>query len=292
MKKYLSILAAAAIALPVLCLTACSDDNDGPKDPETPETPATSGADAVDPAQVFPAGVPAQVGNETITTDAEGRVTKIAGEGQTVTFEYNTAAPSKAGIPADYDVKMTVSWFGDDDQQVFFCTLNANGFITYAYEVDLEDGEYDIQSADEWWFTYNADGQMTEMKRTEGGETTSMTYTDGNITKVVEVDEDGDRDTYTIAYTDDTVKTAIENKGGVMLFDDTFNIDMDEMAAAYYAGLLGKATKSLPVVLTDEEYGDKTTFAWTLNADGLPTKMTATQVSEWGNWSDDTTFRW
>jgi len=58
-----------------------------------------------------------------------------------------------------------------------------------------------------------------------------------------------------------------------MLFDATLGIDMDEMKYAYYAGLLGKATKNLPKSNVDEE-GETTTFTWTLNDSGLPTKMT------------------
>lgn len=43
-----------------------------------------------------------------------------------------------------------------------------------------------------------------------------------------------------------------------MLFDPTLGIDMDEMEYAYYAGLLGKATKSLPS--SNEEDGETETF--------------------------------
>lgn len=49
-----------------------------------------------------------------------------------------------------------------------------------------------------------------------------------------------------------------------MLFDPTLGIDMDEMEYAYYAGLLGKATKSLPS--SNEEDGETETFTWTLNS--------------------------
>ena len=61
----------------------------------------------------------------------------------------------------------------------------------------------------------------------------------------------------------------IENKGCIMFFDGTFGIDMDEMEYAYYAGLLGKATKNLPVRLVDDE-GRITDFFWTLNSAGYP----------------------
>ncbi len=109
MKKYFSIFAAALIAVPALCLTACSDDNDNPDDPNNGGGTNT-GAAAVDPSQVFTNGIPSQVGDNTITTDDQGRMTKITDNYQTVTFEYNIKDASRAGgIPTDYDVKMTVS---------------------------------------------------------------------------------------------------------------------------------------------------------------------------------------
>ena len=60
-----------------------------------------------------------------------------------------------------------------------------------------------------------------------------------------------------------------------MFYDKTLGIDMDEMWFAYYAGLLGKATKHLPLKLTYESdsYEDITNFAWTLNANGFPTLL-------------------
>ena len=58
-----------------------------------------------------------------------------------------------------------------------------------------------------------------------------------------------------------------------MLFDTTFDIDMDEMRYAYYAGLLGKATKHLP--LSSSREGDEEFFDWSFNTDGFPTSLSA-----------------
>lgn len=88
----------------------------------------------------------------------------------------------------------------------------------------------------------------------------------------------------TIAYTSETVK------GCIMLWDDTFGVDMDEMQYAYYAGLLGKVTKHLPVSCS-EDNGDEVnnhTATWTLNSNGYPTKVI---ISD-GNYSDEITFSW
>ena len=96
-------------------------------------------------------------------------------------------------------------------------------------------------------------------------------------------EEDSDvKHEYTISYTSDSVETPIENKGCLMLFDTTFGVDMDEMKYAYYAGLLGKATKHLPVKNNEDE------FVWTLNNDGYPIEMNLESMYE-----DDTfTFEW
>ena len=51
-----------------------------------------------------------------------------------------------------------------------------------------------------------------------------------------------------IDYTTDNITAPIENKGCLMLFDEILDVDMDEMIYAYYGGMLGKATKHLPLV--------------------------------------------
>ena len=57
-----------------------------------------------------------------------------------------------------------------------------------------------------------------------------------------------------------------------MFFDDTFDIDIEELQYAYYAGLLGKATKHLPVRSIDEK-NEVSTFRWTLDSNGYPTRF-------------------
>lgn len=59
-----------------------------------------------------------------------------------------------------------------------------------------------------------------------------------------------------------------------MLFNTTFGIDIGAMKYAYYAGLLGKATKNLPLQLIDKN-GNKNNFTWIVNSNGFPTAMTS-----------------
>lgn len=94
-----------------------------------------------------------------------------------------------------------------------------------------------------------------------------------------------------IYYTSSTISTPLLNKGCVMLFDTTFGVDMDEMKYAYYAGLLGKATKHLPLQCVEkgEKYENNYYFTWTLNAAGLPVSF----KSDYNNYTFKTyTFVW
>ena len=57
-----------------------------------------------------------------------------------------------------------------------------------------------------------------------------------------------------------------------MSFDVALGLDLDHLHGAYYAGMLGKATKHLPIYNMDKD-NDKTTLDWTFNDNGFPTKI-------------------
>jgi len=226
---------------------ACSDDDD--------DNGGNGGK--VNTSSVFTAGLPKSVAGMSMTYNSDGTLASISDGGTRASFEYGSATRAVA----DNAVRMTIY----EDGEVFATCdllLNASGFVKSCTETC--DGDVDT-----WDFGYNNDGQLNYMKRSEGGnEVTSITYQNGNIVKAKTVSEDdGDQNECSISY------SSQENKGGIMLFDATLGIDMDEMEYAYYAGLLGKATKNLPKSNVDEE-GETTTFTWTLNDSGLPTKMT------------------
>ena len=281
--KFLTFAFATALTLG---FASCSDDNDEPN--PNPD----SGNGSVNPATVFTAGVPTQVGEAVITTNAEGLVTKIVVDDQTTSFNYNPAKSRAAvNIPSDYDMTMTVEWDNDEDGIDFYIRLNNQGFIEYAYEVEEDKDNGD--TAEEWWFKYDANGRMVEMKRTEGdNEITTITYNaEGDITAVKVSDDDAPNGKMqcTVTYTDASHATAIANKSGVMLYDESFCIDMDEMAPAYFAGLLGKGTAHLPLGATetnDEGYKDIYTFEWTLNSNQMPTMFKAS-CTTYSPWSDE-----
>ena len=69
-----------------------------------------------------------------------------------------------------------------------------------------------------------------------------------------------------------------------MLFDETLHIDLDQIGIAYYAGLLGKATKNLPVGYYDPEYDDSYSFSWGINENGFPIWTDASGYREYFEW--------
>lgn len=305
MFKNFKSITAAMLALICVGLTSCSDDNDEPNpDVNLPTVNAN-------PATVFTQGVPSAVGDFVITKNADGLVTKIVDvdEEEVYTFDYtgakaNTGAKAKshATRPTDYDMTMNVDWENDINLVDFFLfNLNAQGYIEYAYH-EMDD---DIEGliVEEWWFKYNADGQLIEMKRAEEDyEVTTITYNaDGDITKVSVSDiADGNIMETTVSYTDATHKNAIVNKSGIMLYYDCFRIYMSEMTPVYFAGLLGKGTKHLPLSAVkkdlrpgNEEYVDNYSFEWEFNASEMPIKFTRSYTSYWGTQTDDPIiFRW
>lgn len=255
---------------------ACSDDN---KDAEEVIT---------NPSIVFTGGQPKSVLGMSMTY-TDGLLTKIGDDGKNITFSYGLKTRSSIITKADStNLKMTVEYDDDpNDVRYFDLIIGSNGFVEKCIETYKDNADVDT-----WEFGYNADGQLNYMKRSEGGnEVTTITYENGNITAVSMVSEDdGDKLNTRIYYTSDAIKTAIENKGCLMLFDITFGVDMDEMKYAYWAGLLGKATKHLPIKLISVENSleeDTETFEWNLS-NGYPNKMIET--ASWG--SEEYSFTW
>ncbi len=255
--------------LMVLCavnFTACDDDDD--------ENNANS---SINPQKVFVNGMPKQVSDMKITQDASGLVSKIETDDAVAIFKYPTTVTTRAGLPNQLVIVELTEDIGTqyEEKFIFNMEIGDNGFIKHCDE-KYEDGELDT-----WDFTYSTEGYMLSMKRSEGGnETTTITYKEGDIVKTstVSADEPEESSDYSIDYTSNAVTTPIENKGCLMFYDETLGIDMDEMWFAYYAGLLGKATKHLPLKLTHKSgsYEDITNFTWTLNANGFPILLEST----------------
>lgn len=70
-----------------------------------------------------------------------------------------------------------------------------------------------------------------------------------------------------------------------MLHGDTYLLDIEQYIYAYYAGLLGKATKHLPTSISGSN--ENRSFNWTFNTQGFPTQLT-----ESNDWFDPISFEW
>ena len=264
------------ITLGCSALISCGNDNKT-IEPDKPTTPTE-----VNPLNVFTGGVPLSYGEYNILKNVKGQVSAIqANNGdEKTTFEYMESTSNNANTP---NVVMTLE--SKDEKLVLNLFLNKEGFVKHCDETEYH--RDDLSQKETWDFTYNNNGQLLTMFRSEGNERTTIKYEAGNIVSTTEKAVNGTQNkTHKVYYTSQSVPSPIVNKGCIMLFDTTLGIDMDEMQYAYFAGLLGKATKHLPARLVGNE-GEEERFAWHLNASGYPTSMVRSHAPNWTN-----TFTW
>lgn len=264
MKRLSNFAWLLAAMLSATTLTACGDNNNDLHQENISSANVSEGL-----TQVFTAGMPKAVGGYSIARNAQGQVylMKKSWGRDKVEFEYKAANSGNTNAP---DVVMTVT--DDDDRKVYKLFLNKDGYVRHCDETEYERGK--APKYETWDFEYNAAGQLVKVVSSEDGyETTHITYKGGNIVKTSVVSRGREKDRHDIYYTSNTVASPILNKGNMMFFDTTFDIDVEELQFAYYAGLLGKATKHLPVRSIDEE-NEVTTFRWKFNANGYPTSLT------------------
>lgn len=264
------------ITLGCSALISCGNDNKT-IEPDKPTTPTE-----VNPLNVFTGGVPLSYGEYNILKNVKGQVSAIqANNGdEKITFEYMESTSNNANTP---NVVMTLE--SKDEKLVLNLFLNKEGFVKHCDETEYH--RDDLSQKETWDFTYNNNGQLLTMFRSEGNERTTIKYEAGNIVSTAEKAVNGTRNKiHKVYYTSQSVPSSIVNKGCIMLFDTTLGIDMDEMQYAYFAGLLGKATKHLPARLVGNE-GEEESFAWHLNTSGYPTSMIRSHAPNWTN-----TFTW
>ncbi|MCS2235158.1 MAG: DUF4595 domain-containing protein [Bacteroides faecis] len=279
-----------------LCLgfIAC-DDND-----ENDDSVNTS--IVVNPAKVFTGGLPKSVSGMSISQNKDGLVTSITtDEGEKAVFEYFPGTRAEASINS---ARITVT---DEDGDIteLNLQLNSDGYVEFCNSIDHA-GTPDANEFT-WKMKYDADSHLIEMRRSEGGgEITNITYKDGDVIKTStryttdsDINGDGVIDSNdewkyqaTIDYVTTGVTVPIKNKGCLMMFDELLDVDMDEMIYAYYGGMLGKATKHLPLAghYTYDNSGNTTeqNFSWTLNDNGYPTELLIGSEEE----NERYTFAW
>lgn len=255
-----------------LAFPACSsdDNNDNGED----NGGNTDSGKFLGASAVFEANLPQSIGNATLTYNAKGFLEKISTRSQEITFTYQLQSRATMSETTPSTVLVTaVNQNGNtEDEYTLLFVIGSNGFAASALQT------YSDNETDNWTFEYNSDKQLKKMTRTEGeNEVTTITYSNGNITGVRVESEEDPEGIYTtsITYTSKEYPNGIENKGALMLFDLTFGVDMDEMEIGYYAGLLGKATKKLPLERVEQYEGDDETdtypFTWTMDEKGYPT---------------------
>lgn len=273
MKKIITMAyLSAAVLGATMTFTSCGSNNDEPKG-EVVET-----GTGVNPLRVFTGGMPVSFGDATILKNIKGQVSTIQSDNEIVTFEYKDM--STHASEAQPQVVMTIKHKKSMLTYVCNLYLGKDGFVKHCDETKKDEGS-DYQK-ETWDFTYNNDGQLLTMLRGRRNKKTTIKYQDGNIVETTTT-KAGYSNSYKIFYTSESALSPIVNKGCLMLFDYTLGIDMDEMQYAYYAGLLGKATKNLPVKLVDNE-NRIDNFTWTLNSNGYPISLRA--------FPDDYSFEW
>lgn len=264
--KLIQALLTACIAL---LMVSCSDndDNNGYFGGETDDGIPT--VDRVNPAQVFTGRLPLSAAGMVISYNENGLVKQItkreSGENEIASFSYpslsRTVSESKL-------VRMDV--VSGNERHQFNLRIGNLGFVEYA-----EETEYDGNKAEDteyWWFEYSPEGHLLSIDRTdEDRQHVEFSYLNHNITKMRLTNRDAEDLETTLDYGADPKS----NIGGVMMFDEIFNTDLDEMEFAYYAGLLGKATADLPQRATQRSgrHAEDVTFTWTLDQEGYPTTM-------------------
>ena len=267
MKKLSNFVWLLAIALgAAIALTACSKNSDGPDGGED------KGKVEVNPTKVFVNGMPKIVDGSVFTRDFKGRLSSIYNKEENVliAFAYTSSILGTKDVP---NVVMTVT--DGDERTVYNLFLNKDGFVKYCDEIDYEE-KGNTPKTTTWNFEYNSDGQLIKAVQSKDGVKTSSTiaYNDGDAVETVTMSEKDGKETdhYRIYYTSKKVTLPIENRGCIMSFDVALGLDLDHLHGAYYAGMLGKATKHLPIYNMDKD-NDKTTFDWIFNDNGFPTKI-------------------
>ena len=268
MKKTITIaFLTAAVIGATSFFSSCSIKNDDDSDWIIDRRPDPV---TIDLSKVFTNGTPKEVDSMTIQTDERGLVTSIKTKDEMVSFKYFNTKTRAIVIP---NVVMKVERNGDTTFYRLY--LNNNGFVRGCMIEQKENTKEDT-----WRFTYNDNDQLINIIHSaDDYKKFTLTYKDSNIseietTTIVSQTTTRKKDTCKVAYTSTATPTPIVNKGNIMLFNATFGIDIGAMKYAYYAGLLGKATKNLPVQLIDKN-GNKNTFTWIVNSNGFPTAMTS-----------------
>lgn len=259
MRKLFQLALMVTLTVGTTMMASCSKDNS-----DEPEQKMVNGTD-VNPRNVFPLGLPKKISELVLTLNEKGQLIQLAepNDDERITFEYKDVALGSTQAP-----QVILTETDEPDKHVYGLYLNRNGFVTHAKETHYRNDH--IAGKATWDFAYNADNQLKDAKCSADKKHIVLEYQNGNVVKTTTTAAGKPTEVTTITYATASTRR-IENKTGVMLFATTLDADLDYLEAAYYAGLLGKPSKNLP--LQSEKSGDKANLKWTLDSNGNPTAL-------------------
>lgn len=276
MRKLFQLALMVTLTVGTTMMASCSKDNS-----DEPEQKMVNGTD-VNPRNVFPLGLPKKISEKVLTLNEKGQLIQLAepNDDERITFEYKDVALGSTQAP-QVILKVT----DEPDKYVYELYLNRDGFVTHAKETYYRNDH--IAGKATWDFAYNADNQLKDVKCSADKKHIVLEYQNGNVVKTTTTTASEPTEVTTITYATASTRP-IENKTGVMFFASTLDADLDYLEAAYYAGLLGKPSKNLP--LQSEKSGDKAMSKWTLDSNGYPTALDHSFSNSSERFS--TTFTW
>ena len=259
MRKLFQLALMVTLTVGTTMMASCSKDNS-----DEPEQKMVNGTD-INPRNVFPLGLPKKISENVLTLNEKGQLVQFSepNSNDRATFEYKDVALGSTQAP-----QVILTETDEPDKYVYELYLNRDGFVTHAKETHYSNDH--IIGKATWDFAYNADNQLKDVKCSTDKKHIVLEYQNGNVVKTTTTAAGEPTEVTTITYATASIRP-IENKTGVMLFGATLDADFDNLEVAYYAGLLGKPSKNLP--LQSEKSGDKATFKWTLDGNGNPTAL-------------------
>ena len=259
MRKLFQLALMVTLTVGTTMMASCSKDNS-----DEPEQKMVNGTD-INPRNVFPLGLPKKISEIVLTLNEKGQLIQLAEPNgdERITFEYKDVALGSTQAP-----QVILTETDEPDKHVYELYLNRDGFVNHAKETRYSNDH--IAGKATWDFAYNADNQLKDVKCSADKKHIVLEYQNGNVVKTTTTTAGKPTEVTTITYATASIRP-IENKTGVMLFGATLDADFDNLEAAYYAGLLGKPSKNLP--LQSEKSGNKATSKWTLDSNGNPTAL-------------------
>ncbi len=135
------------------------------------------------------------------------------------------------------------------DGQIVIRAYNANTFLSqyiitigdkgYASKVEFTD---DKGNPEVLYLSYNDNEQLSKIQWGEDvNDIYQFVYSDGDVIRVEGSDGSWD------VYYETATQSKIQNSGNFMLWDEMLDVDMDDLEALHFWGLLGKSTTHLPL---------------------------------------------